>query len=1004
MCSVDLIGLARRGGIKQNRTAHKFFRKKEIRIMKGKKLLAGVLSAAMVLGTMALPVFADGETDVYAIGAGQTYETFANALAANDTDSDGVITYKIYGKVVLPDGGIKLGKDGITTINFTKGSEDAELSLEGTGLNLIGFDHAADLKEINYTGLKLSRLNGSWVGDAAHLNQFFTTTIRTNPDGIVTYTDCTFPNGSGSNTYGKTVYNNCIFSNEDAGTKYNVWIGGGETEINGGTVKGAAGIKLYSDDSTKVFGDTKIDGVNFEDITKKPAIVATQQGKIEIKNSTVSNCEYGLIANESNQGAALADITVDGKAPAYVSSVDGNLYTETKYAEKEANEKGKVADAIVAMVEDKYYTSIDEAVAAAQAATTDKWSIAKITLLTNDALDISKGPDNYVSYNITKNDTVVTGERIADDAHKDYYKLTNASKLYIPADVNSLILENVKNLCSIEIAKGADVTLKLNGDNELAGNIFVPEGAKLTIEDITADGTGRLAVYNTADKKYLPGMNAFGAGDGYSAAIGGSQTQPGGEIVIKSGEIEAYSNYGSAIGGGQQKTAKVTILGGKIKAEASYGCAIGGGQQSVGDVTISGGIIDAKSDRGAAIGGGQQATGDSNIIISGGDITVASDFGENLLGNSTGEPAGAKISGGTFNVDVSDYCEDGFSPKLVNGKYVVDDSADTLNLFFKQHSDDKTVYDIVLNGDGKDINRLNAAEFTFKLTTTDAITYEIAAAEKMALIPQENEKYEFHFDGKDAVSDTGADITIGTVKFDGYGAFTFEATDGRVTATTTSDNLVTEFVTTATTGKGTLNIGDDANKIITEIEVPTHTLTINVLMNHPVTANAADYQDMTVAISGGDLAGKVLTYKLGDADTVIDDTTETVAMAANGSYEIAKKLTENRLYTVTVTGAGYRTARYTVNMSEDKTMNVWNNVMTNEIVVVDDTKATKNFLAGDIIRDGAINIYDLSAVVAYFGQPNIDTTTTSKFAKYDLNRDGVIDMMDISIVLTSWGE
>ena len=115
--------------------------------MKGKKLLAGVLSAAMVLGTMALPVFADGETDVYTIGEGQTYETFADALAADDTDSDGVITYKIYGKVVLPDGGIKLGKDGITTINFTKGSDDAELSIEGTGLNIIGFDHAKDLEK-----------------------------------------------------------------------------------------------------------------------------------------------------------------------------------------------------------------------------------------------------------------------------------------------------------------------------------------------------------------------------------------------------------------------------------------------------------------------------------------------------------------------------------------------------------------------------------------------------------------------------------------------------------------------------------------------------------------------------------------------------------------------------------------------------------------------------------------------------------------------------------------
>ena len=315
----------------------------------------------------------------------------------------------------------------------------------------------------------------------------------------------------------------------------------------------------------------------------------------------------------------------------------------------------------VAMVEDKYYTSIDEAVAAAQAATTDKWSIAKITLLTNDALDISKGPDNYVSYNITKNDTVVTGERIADDAHKDYYKLTNASTLYIPADVNSLILENVKNLCSIEIAKGADVTLKLNGDNELAGNIFVPEGAKLTIEDITADGTGRLAVYNTADKKYLPGMNAFGAGADHSAAIGGSQTQPGGEIVIKSGEIEAYSNYGAAIGGGQQSTAKVTILDGKIKAEASYGTAIGGGQQSAGDVTISGGIVNAHSDRNVVIGGGKE-TG-SNVIITGGKITVTRNFdkNKNLFGNNVTEKGnGAEIKGGSFSgIDVKDYAPKG---------------------------------------------------------------------------------------------------------------------------------------------------------------------------------------------------------------------------------------------------------------------------------------------------------------------------------------------------------
>ena len=344
----------------------------------------------------------------------------------------------------------------------------------------------------------------------------------------------------------------------------------------------------------------------------------------------------------------------------------------------------------------------------------------------------------------------------------------------------------------------------------------------------------------------------------------------------------------------------------------------------------------------------------------------------------------------------------------MNGKYVVDDSADTLKLTFIKHTDDERVYDIVLNGNGKDINRLNTVHFTFALENPN-MTYAIKNAKGMSTIYPDNNEYVFYYDGKDGFGDTdrpdtAQNITIGTVTFDGFGKFTFKATAGKATATTTADNLVTEFVVGGATGKGTLVIENDENKLVDkEIAVPTHTLTINVLMNHPVTAQTADYQDMTVAISGGDLAGKVLTYKLGDADTVIDDTTETVAMAANGSYEIAKKLTENRLYTVTVTGAGYRTARYTVTMNADKTLSVWNNVMSNEVIVVDDTKATTNFLAGDIVKDNSINIYDLSAVVAYFGT-EMATNEYNKYAKYDLNRDGKIDIMDISIVLTSWGK
>ena len=114
-----------------------------------------------------------------------------------------------------------------------------------------------------------------------------------------------------------------------------------------------------------------------------------------------------------------------------------------------------------------------------------------------------------------------------------------------------------------------------------------------------------------------------------------------------------------------------------------------------------------------------------------------------------------------------------------------------------------------------------------------------------------------------------------------------------------------------------------------EIKVPTQKLTVNVAMEHNVGDNTEAYQDMTLAISGGDLAGKVLEYKLGDAENTAITKAMNGAMVA--SYQIKADLTKDRIYTVTVSGAGYRTSRYTVTMTEDKTMNFWNNDKTNEL-------------------------------------------------------------------------
>ena len=92
-------------------------------------------------------------------------------------------------------------------------------------------------------------------------------------------------------------------------------------------------------------------------------------------------------------------------------------------------------------------------------------------------------------------------------------------------------------------------------------------------------------------------------------------------------------------------------------------------------------------------------------------------------------------------------------------------------------------------------------------------------------------------------------------------------------------------------------------------------------------------------------------------------------------------------------------------MKSDKELTFWNNVMDTDTVIEKDNAASTakvTFLAGDIVKDNNINVYDLSAVVSYFGTAN-DTAKASDYAKYDLNRDGKIDSKDVAMVLVSWG-
>ncbi|UKI35270.1 MAG: hypothetical protein L6V93_13820 [Clostridiales bacterium] len=91
--------------------------------------MSGVLAGIMVLGTVSFSALAE-DTDVYEIGEGKTYTTVADAIdKAVDSDNDGVITYKIYGKA-------ELGKSGyVSPVKV-----DGETNVNVTTVNFVGAD------------------------------------------------------------------------------------------------------------------------------------------------------------------------------------------------------------------------------------------------------------------------------------------------------------------------------------------------------------------------------------------------------------------------------------------------------------------------------------------------------------------------------------------------------------------------------------------------------------------------------------------------------------------------------------------------------------------------------------------------------------------------------------------------------------------------------------------------------------------------------------------------
>lgn len=300
-------------------------------------------------------------------------------------------------------------------------------------------------------------------------------------------------------------------------------------------------------------------------------------------------------------------------------------------------------------------------------------------------------------------------------------------------------------------------------------------------------------------------------------------------------------------------------------------------------------------------------------------------------------------------------------------------------------------YDLYISADNEAVIKdFKSGEFSFSKTGTSGM--EFAAAEGFDVAYEETAaKYRVNRNSANASSeapvvviDGKPSVKLATLIVTGVGSGSFQTDNIKMYRKSANDNLAVEITTLPS---AIMNYN---------IETAKARLTVNIDFPNAVSNNESAYQAMSVNVKGGNIDN---TYKLGsDSSSVVSYTNSKYQLVLDGILQ------QNETYTITVSGAGYRSARYTVNMTGDKTLNFWNNVKSAADFIENGmgTPKTSNFLAGDIVRDNIINLYDLSAVVSYFGVSGLSAANHPEYAQYDLNRDGKIDSKDVAYVLVSW--
>ena len=1029
-----------------------------------KKLLAGVLSAAMVLGTMAIPAFADESTNGNAAKIGETeYATLANAVAAanaNDTieilsdvtesieiAADKNITIDLNGYTLTnTDGKHTIENNGTLTINDSSndktGTVDNVIHARGALVN-----HEGAVATLNggkfYRSLEAGNSpdnNGgnSWytilnqgtmtINDGATVENggCYSANIRT--DSELTVNGGTFKGGINTikvDENGELTINDGNFSNDKATCIFN-W---NKTTINGGTFTrpNIANTSVCNGfwDSTSAVGELTITGGTFNGVVGN---YADYPGKI----ITISGGTFTTDVSEYATANRTVMKNSDGTYTVSVAKIGDQGYSTLKDAVDAAKENETVTllhdtegDGIKVSSNRSFtidfgghtYTLDNPLVGSSKEYETNGFQLLKDStiVMKNGSLYSEKANILIQNYsNLTLENMNLSLNRHHENKNQPLYTLSNNNgNIVLTGDTNISALErNIAfDVCRYASYPGVSVTMDENMTGKIDGNIEL--SGKKTANDfklIIKNGTVNGKIINKATDVTVQITGGTFPGQDVTEYTADGYYYDATDKTVKKSAAKVIDNA---------KSAGVKVTLDNLEKNSAI--------DKTADATYNVVLDTVKSDDKAKVDEIKNANPNKTVIAY--DIYVAKTENgvttevKNLENQklTLSLPTAVKEDGNItvyHNTDMvqnvtlsSDRKSVSFiAPSFSTYTFVYDadaltDSDITKNVKVEFEKVTDSEYDIVLkaidSGSGKKINGLLTADLTFSLEqgTTGLVNYEITPAANMSLLVNGN-RYTFSFDGTNAHSATGDEIVIGKVKFNGYctrAKFNVvdTATTNLVNTTKAVDSIVESYIAN---GDG-INTGIlDTTASINDINLTQETanLTVNVSFPNAVVNQAAAYQDMKVTVSGN---GANEVVKLGSDNSNVTFANDTYTV------EFTDKLVKGNTYTVTVEGAGYRTARYTVSMTGAKTLNFWNNVK-DALTFVEENVGTgsrTNFLAGDIVKDGQINIYDLSAVVSYFGTDNL-VSEHPTYAKYDLNRDGVIDSKDVAYVLVSWGK